>query len=96
MSIVIEVTNKVETKQVARKVDGKIFQIPEQQCWIKLEGDEYPTKVVRSVGQGKQPLQAGRYQLAPSSFYVDKFGNLAIKSQFDVIPVAALADKKAA
>lgn len=89
MSIVIEVTNKIETKNVVRKSDGKPFQIPEQECWLHIPGEQYPTRVIRAVGNGKQPLPAGKYMLAPSSFYVDRFGNIGVRSQFDVMPIPA-------
>lgn len=89
MSLIIEVTDKVITKNVTRKSDGKPFSIPEQECWAHLPGQQYPTRVIRSVGNGNQPLHAGRYTLAPTSFYVDKFGNIAVKGQFDVAPIAA-------
>lgn len=90
MSLIIEVTDKVTTKNVTRKSDGKPFSIPEQECWAHLPEQQYPTRVIRSVGNGAQPLKAGRYMLAPSSFYVDKFGNIAVKGQFDVTPVASV------
>ena len=95
MSLIIEVTGNVQTKTVARKSDGKVFNIPEQECWAHLPGQQYPTRLIRSVGNGAQPLKAGRYTIAPTSFFVDRFGNLGVKSQFDVEPVVAAVGKAA-
>lgn len=91
MSLKIEVTSKVTTKTVTKKSTGEVFNIPEQECWAHIPGQQYPQRVVRSVGKGAQPLAAGVYVLAPSSFYVDRFGNLGIKGQFEVLPIAASA-----
>ena len=86
MSIKIEVTNRVVTKNVVRKSDGKQFDIPEQECWAFLPGEQYPTRVVRPVGKGQQPLNPGIYMLAPGAFYVDRYGNIGVRTQFDVVP----------
>lgn len=88
--IKIEVTDKVEAKNVTSRKTGEAFVIPEQTCWAHLPGDPHPTRVIRSVGKGAQPIAAGVYVLDPSSIYVDRFGNLAIKSQFAVRPMTAV------
>ncbi len=90
--IKIEVTDKVEIKHVTGTKGanaGKSFEIPEQHCWVHLPGDPHPTRVIRSVGKDKSPVTAGMYTLDPSSIYVDRFGNLAIKAQFAVRPLVA-------
>lgn len=94
----IEVTDKVEIKHVTAKQGpnaGKSFDIPEQHCWAHLPGDPHPTRVIRAVGRDAEMIKAGQYTLDPSSIYVDRFGNLAIKSQFAVRPLA-VAQQKAA
>jgi len=88
----IEVTDKVEVKHVTAKRGpnvGQSFDIPEQHCWAHLPGDPHPTRVIRPVGRDGEVMKAGSYILDPSSIYVDRYGNLAIKSQFVLRPAAA-------
>lgn len=82
----IEVTSKVVTKEVTSRKTGEIFRIPEQECWAHLPGEQYPVKIVRPVGKGAKELAAGVYALSASSFYADRYGNLGIRAQFDVVP----------
>jgi hypothetical protein len=89
----IEVTSKIEVKHVIAKKGsnaGKAFEIPEQHCWAHLPGDPHPTRVIRAVGRDAEALKPGMYMLDPTSIYVDRYGNLAIKSQFAVRELAAV------
>lgn len=81
----IEVTSTVNTKSVTKKATGEVFNIPEQICYAHVPGEKHPVKMIRSVGRDKKPLAEGMYLLAPSSIYVDRYGQLQIKGQFDVV-----------
>lgn len=60
--------------------DGRSFTFREQHAWLHREDEKYPTSFRLSLGDF--PAYAvGFYALAPGSFSVNKYGNLALNRQ---------------
>lgn len=62
---------------------GKPYSIPEQQGFAftySRDGkpNSYPVKVAIVLGEDQQPYPPGVYQLAPESFYTNRFDQLEI------------------
>lgn len=94
----IEVTDEVIVKHITAKKGpnaGQSFDIPEQVCFAHVPGEKYPVKVIRGVPRDGQPLQQGTYLLDPSSIFVDRFGQMGIRSQFAVRPLSPGVQKAA-
>lgn len=77
------------TKEVVKRATGEVFRIPETSGYAHGI-DKYPVPIRFSVGRGKDPYAPGMYQLDPAaSLYVGKFGELSIRSQLVLVPIAA-------
>jgi hypothetical protein len=80
MKLLIEIgSTEVATRSGVSSRTGKPYNIAEQTAWLHREGQQYPDKIRISLEQGQMPYQPGNYDLHPSSFYVDKFGSLAVR-----------------
>jgi hypothetical protein len=57
---------------------GKDYSFHTQQAYAHLTGKPYPVEVKLTIDAGNSAYKQGFYDLAPESFYVDKFGNLGL------------------
>jgi len=57
---------------------GKAYSFHTQQAYAHVEGKPYPVEFRITIENGHSGHAVGSYTIAPSSFYVDKFGNLSI------------------
>lgn len=76
---------KIEIKSTELKLvqgtsqrSGKAYSFHTQQAYAHVEGKAYPVEFKLSIDNGASAHAPGTYTLSPSSFYVDKFGNLAV------------------
>tara|TARA_B100000446_G_scaffold150600_1_gene145169 strand:+ start:80 stop:379 length:300 start_codon:yes stop_codon:yes gene_type:complete len=76
-------TQAINTRNGVSKRSGQPYTIHEQEAYLHQEGKPYPTPMklnVESNEQGyPQPYSMGRYSLAGDSFYIDRYGSLAVK-----------------
>jgi hypothetical protein len=75
----IEIKNE-ELKLVSgRSVrSGKDYSFHTQTAYVHIEGKPYPVEMKLTIDAGNSAYKIGIYDLSPSSFYVDKFGNLGL------------------
>jgi hypothetical protein len=66
---------------------GKNYSIREQTGYVQLPGQKYPQAVKVTLADDQQPYPPGKYQLAPESFFVGRFGDLQVRPVLQ--PVAA-------
>lgn len=76
---------KIEIKSTETKLvqgtsqkSGKAYSFHTQQAYAHVEGKAYPVEFRITLDNGAPSFSVGAYTIAPSSFYVDKFGNLSI------------------
>jgi len=76
---------KIEIKSTELKLiqgtsqkSGKAYSFHTQQAYAHVEGKAYPVEFKLTIDNGASAFATGLYTIAPSSFYVDKFGNLSI------------------
>lgn len=90
--IKIEIDNpEVRTKSGVSARTGKPYTIREQKGYAYLcdrEGkpNKHPSTLVITLGDDQPPYAPGFYTLSPSSFYTDRFDNLALSPV--LVPVA--------
>lgn len=63
--------------------DGRTFEFHKQESFVHL-GQKYPVRALIRVEPGK-PYLPGIYTLAPSSFWVDRYGELRMTPR--LVPV---------
>lgn len=105
MSIIIEIaTQSVDTRSGTSKRTGQPYTIHEQEAYLHQQGKPYPTPMKLTVETNQangMPMAyaPGKYALSPDSFYIDRFGNLAVKpvliQQADIKPAQQPAKKTA-
>lgn len=76
---------KIEIKSTELKLvqgdskrTGKAYSFHTQQAYAHIEGKAYPVEFRLTIDNGASAYAPGNYALAPSAFYVDKFGNLSV------------------
>lgn len=80
MSVIIEVTSQeVQNRAGTSQRTGKQYSINEQTAYVHRQGQPYPEKIKVTLGDQQQPYAVGNYDLHPDSYYVDKFGSLAVR-----------------
>ncbi|GHU14813.1 hypothetical protein FACS189441_5370 [Betaproteobacteria bacterium] len=100
MSIKVEIKSaEVEVKSGTSNRTGKPYSIREQVGWgffVDSHGkpQPYPQRIRLTIEDGEEPYAPGTYQLAPSSFYPDRFGQLSCRAKLQ--PIAAAASARAA
>lgn len=82
--IKIEVASaEVFTKSGIAAKSGKPYTIREQEAFayvVDRNGNpqKYPAKIRINLNDDQAPYAVGNYQIAPESFYVDRFGGLTL------------------
>lgn len=84
-------SSEVRVKSGVAAKTGKPYQIPEQKGYAYLldrdgKPNRHPSPLIIALRDGQQPYPPGVYTLAPSSFYTDRFDNLALSPV--LVPVA--------
>lgn len=73
----------VETRNGTSKRTGQPYTIHEQEAYLHQEGKPYPTPMKLNIEANQQgipqPFAPGIYTLSPDSFYIDRYGSLAVK-----------------
>jgi hypothetical protein len=100
MSIKIEVkTTEVSTKSGTSAKTGKPYSIREQEAWAYTTDRDgrphpYPQRIRITLGDDQPPYPTGLHTLSPASFFVDRFGGLALGPVLQ--PLGAVPAAKAA
>ena len=79
---------KWDAKQVVSKKTGEIFNLKEVEGYVHGLG-KYPTQVKFTPPKGHEPPVPGMYTIAPSSYFVDRFGSLQLRSSLELVPMVA-------
>jgi len=80
MSIIIEVTStEVKTRSGTSQKTGKPYSINEQEAYVHKMGQPYPEKISIVLQDGNGAYNPGNYDLHPSSYFVDRFGQLSVR-----------------
>ena len=92
-------TSVVDVKNGTSAKTGKPYSIREQEGWIfcyDKNGQPYPhpQKIKLTLDDDQQLYTPGNYILCPSSVYVDRFGQVAVRARLR--PAVAAAAKAAA
>ena len=66
---------------------GKQFQIPKVDSYAHLADERYPVRCDYSLSKGQNAPAAGTYFVGPKSFYVNEYGQLAVRKTLDLIPI---------
>jgi hypothetical protein len=94
-------TTMVDTKAGTSAKTGKPYCIREQEGWMfgfDRGGKQhpYPQRILLTLDDDQQPYPVGTYQLCPSSIYVDRFSQIAIRAKLRTTAQAVPAQPKAA
>lgn len=79
-------TTIVDHKNGTSAKTGKPYSIREQEAWAFLfdrsgKPHPHPTKIRLTLDDDQQPYAVGNYTLCPSSIYVDRFNQIAIRAR---------------
>lgn len=94
-------TMVVDAKNGTSAKTGKPYSIREQEAWMygfDREGKPHPhpQRIRLTLDDDQQPYPVGTYQLDPSSIYVDRFNQIAIRARLRSVAQVAPAQPKAA
>lgn len=94
-------TTVVDTKNGNSAKTGKPYSIREQEAWMfgyDREGKPHPhpQRIRLTLDDDQKPYEVGTYQLDPSSIYVDRFNQIAIRARLRAVAQVAPAQPKAA
>ena len=102
MSIKVEIKSaEVEVKNGTSQRTGKPYSIREQVGWgffVDAHGkpQPYPQRIRLTIEEGEEPYAPGTYQLAPASFYPDRFGQLSCRAKLQPIATSTTSTRAAA
>ena len=74
----IEIVNQEFEQISGTDRNGRPFNMRKQQAYASLEGQKYPTAIMITLGENQQPWPVGMYEVGGGSFYVDRYGQLAL------------------
>jgi len=84
VAMMVEVQSpQVRVKSGTSAKSGRPYTIREQDGWLQLPDQPYPQKIVLNLEEGDDPYPVGRYQIAPGSFFVGRFGELQVRVRLD-------------
>lgn len=87
MSIIIEITDTtVSTRSGTSARTNKPYTINEQTAYVHKKGQVYPEKISINLEQNQPPYSAGKYTLDDRSFYVDRYGSIAVRPVLVFLP----------
>lgn len=94
-------TTMVDTKAGTSAKTGKPYCIREQEGWMygfDRDGKPHPhpQRIRLTLDDDQQPYAVGSYQLCPSSIYVDRLNQIAIRAKLRSVAQVAPAQPKAA
>jgi hypothetical protein len=79
MSVIIEITStEIKTRSGTSQRTGNNYSMREQVGYLH-KGEPYPEKIKITLEENQQPYVVGKYQLSPTSFYVDKYDAIAVR-----------------
>ena len=78
MSVVIEIASTQVQTRSGTSGKGKPYTINEQTAYMHI-GQPYPVQIRINLENGQSPYQPGNYDLAPTSFFADRFGGIAVR-----------------
>lgn len=80
MSIIIEIVSQdFKIRSGVSSRTNKNYSMREQIAFVHKKGERYPEKIKITLEDNQAPYPAGNYDLAPSSFYVDKYDSLCVR-----------------
>lgn len=79
-------TTVIDTKTGTSAKTGKPYCIREQEAWMfghDRDGKPHPhpQRIRLTLDDDQQPYSVGNYTLCPSSIYVDRFNQIAIRAR---------------
>lgn len=93
-------TTVIDTKTGTSAKTGKPYCIREQEAWMfghDRDGKPHPhpQRIRLTLDDDQQPYATGNYTLCPSSIYVDRFNQIAIRARLRAVQPALNAAKAA-
>lgn len=85
------VSSEIREQSGVSQKTQKPYHIRKQQAFAHLEGNKYPVAFTLNVPNDRQPYSPGFYSIDESTFYVDRFGGLAISQEMKLIPAGSTA-----
>ena len=77
-----------EQSGVSQKT-GKNYHIRKQQAFAHLDGQKYPVAFTLNVPNDRHPYSPGFYTIDETTFYIDKFGGLAVSQEMKLVPAGS-------
>lgn len=78
--IILEIASQeVQNRSGVSKRTGNSYSINEQTAFLHKPGQPYPDKIKITLGDNQPPYALGNYSLHSDSFFVDRFGALAVR-----------------
>ena len=79
MSIIIEIAStEIKSRSGTSTRTGNAYSMREQIAYLH-KGEIYPERIKITLEENQAPYAIGQYDLAPSSFYVDKYDAIAVR-----------------
>ncbi|WP_324042579.1 single-stranded DNA-binding protein [Aeromonas caviae] len=85
----IEIVTSTVKNKSGTSAAGKPYSINKQEGFLFTEGAKYPVRFEFNLADGATAFAPGMYSLCESSFYVDRFGALAVSGQLVLVPIVA-------
>lgn len=74
-----------EVKTRSGSKDGRHWEIKEQSGWVHIPGKPYPQEVSLRLESNAPAYPVGDYRIAPSSFYVGRYGDLQVRIELEKV-----------
>lgn len=72
-------STEVRTKSGISQRTSKPYSIREQTAHYFRQGEKYPDRITVTLGDGQPPYAVGTYTLHPSSYFVNRYGQLQVQ-----------------
>ncbi|MDX1751475.1 MAG: single-stranded DNA-binding protein [Methylophaga sp.] len=81
-------SQEIRTQSGTSKRTGNPYAIRKQTGFAHFDGEPYPVKMELNLPDGAIPYAPGNYTLDEKSFYVDRYGSLAVSGELKLKPAA--------
>lgn len=83
----IEIHDENVNVRTVNTQDGRNLTFRSQVAWLQQAQKPYPVEMVINLEEGQQPYQKGTYKVEDTTYYVGKFGRLAV-GRLQLKPIA--------
>lgn len=72
---------------------GKAYSMRKQEGFAHIEGQKYPVRIEFNIPQNSTGWTPGMYELLEDSFFIDRYGSLALSGELKLKPVPGSLSK---